>query len=196
MIIFTAIYSHRVHARANSSASSDPRVVIETSLNVTSGSMGNKDGTIPVRAMTTGAAGLNLGMRIGFFVPLLMAEYRYSAQSLDPSEVRNQNLSGSGYMAGAGLRFEIGSFMATFGYEFLGEYKLEKATTGGLDSNYSEGTGMLAWLSYRIDHKRNLYVCFHQSEFAKSKVGPTTTDITNNKLSETSYGLGLSYSFF
>ena len=196
MACFVSLSSAGAAPSRGSTGSLGPGPMIELAGFFSTGSMANESGTIAKRDVSTSAAAANLGWRFGYVAPLLVAEYRFYSQMSDPSQSANQNLSGSGFHLSAGLRFDIGKFWLTGTYQLLGTYKLEKQTTGGLESTYSEPVGSVVMIGYRLRPRTSLFLMVQKVDYKKWQLGGTNSDISSNKIGQTSYGIGASYAFY
>ena len=145
--------------------------------------------TIVSRRMLGGSAGLELGYAFSLFEPLIIAEYQYIGQTTDPSTVSSQNAGGTGYRAGAGLKFNPGGWTLVAAYDLTGSYKLNKATASGGTSTYTLPTGIHILLGHHFGASYELGLTYSSDSYASNTADGVTTDITSNKFILATYGL-------
>jgi hypothetical protein len=145
------------------------------------GSMENFDGSVPSRSANTTSLFSSLGWRFWKVIPFALIEYRFISQSKAPDQVNNQNLSGDGYLMGAGLKYRHQRTSFALGYSFFGSYKLTKKTTDGATSTYSKR--ILKSHCFLFILRRPSQVTLEDKDY----------DISTNTLNHGSYAVGFSY---
>lgn len=190
------LISFTAQAKSGGSGGREPRFMADAGIYAGTGTMASSSNSIASRAMNSGAIMAEIGMRFGFVVPFARVDYGIAGQSQDPSGFNNQNMSGTGYISSAGVRFDIKRASLSFAVEFGGSFKLDKKTTGDLESTYSSPSGMLVEAAYRFDSRRRVFLLYQQTAYVKSTLGSSDTDISNNKLTHMNYGAGFAYAIF
>ncbi len=155
---------------------------------VSGGTVSDKLGTIPGRTMVNGSAFLETGWHIKFVSPLIFGEYRYSGQTTDETTVENQNMGGSGYLFGVGLRLDFRKYFLSGYFDFSGAYKLAKTTPSGDDSVYSSPRGFHVWLGKKLTANTKWFLSFSEVSYSQSSI---FGELVENKLTQLSYGVGI-----
>ncbi|MBK9294096.1 MAG: hypothetical protein IPM57_06560 [Oligoflexia bacterium] len=111
------------------------------------------------RNMLASALFLEFGYQINDFTPYIYGEYRYMGQLTPARSVANQNMAGSGYALGAGLKYKVEDFFISGSYTFLGSYTLAKPTCRGQKHLFKcIGLYIYYWLLYWGKHRSDTFI--------------------------------------
>ena len=194
---YTPSPSGSTYAPAPSSSETPTRNGLHGSLgiNVSSGTMSNQTGSVASRALNSVSGTAQLGLKSAYLEPFLYGEYEYAQQATPASQVSNTNLSGSGYLAGAGLAFEVSGLRLSAAYIGFGKFTSTQATVNGQSSNYSDPSGFRFALDIGVGRSLLLIASYRTAQFRTFDQNTGSTDISANKLSYSKAGLGLAWGF-
>lgn len=160
------------------------------------GSSYNSDKSIPNRAVDVGELYLTGGVRYMGTTLFLLGEYRDLEQMSDVSSSDNQNLGGNGYLFGLGLNFEIYKVDFSFSYQFYGAFAMRNKTTLGESSIYSNPAGYRLQIGHLIYPRIKGFIFVNDLDFKSWDHGGTDVDISDNKLTQLTYGVGIALHVF
>ena len=153
------------------------------------GTMSNSSKSTPSRSVNT----LGLNALVGYKFPsnLLIGpsfEYRIVSQ---PGST-GPDLKGNGYVGGVGMAFSFFPVPISIGanLDFLGKHSISQKVLGA-DQSFSGVFGYRLLAGFSIFPAVSLDFIFSQHRYSDYKLGGTTLDISSDKLTHTSYGLGL-----
>src|SRR6185437_4966112 len=131
------------------------------------------------------------------FMVGVLGQYRWVGQLTDLSSVNNTNLAGHGYYLGVGGAVRLSQFLIQASFDCFGSETLSNQTSAGQTTTYSQPIGFTALIGYHAFASLpqvSVDAIFGIHSFKHENIGGTDIDISSDKLTETQYGLGLSYS--
>lgn len=164
-------------------------------LSMGAGTMKDKDDSLPKTDLLYTEATFQGAYRFGSIAPLVQLGYRYVGQTTKADDVNGNNVGGSGYTVGAGLEGFFSSVRVAAVYDLLGQYDLSKTSSGGSKVSYSKPTGFHFMIGYNWKPSWEWFVGFSQLQFNEKISASQKTDIKDNPVIQTLYGVGISYLF-
>jgi hypothetical protein len=107
-------------AASGASANSSAGFRMAIGVTAATGSTSNQSGSVASRGVNTLGLSSQLGFKSKYLEPFVYGEYDYAQQATPAAQVSNTNVSGSGYLAGAGIAIDIGSARLSGAYIALG----------------------------------------------------------------------------
>ncbi len=180
---------------AGKTVSSNSGLFALTSLHVGSGTSANSTASIQKRTMLFTEATADLGYSFGMLAPIAHVSYRYVGQQTDPSSVSDTNMAGTGYIGGAGLSADFGAIRLVASYDLLGSFQLSQKSSGGSVITYTKPTGYHVKLNYAWQGNWEFSATYTREDYKTKKSDSSETDIKDDAVYQTLYGVGLSYLF-
>ncbi len=155
------------------------------------GQSANGSGGIPTRALSTYSAYAAPGLRLGNFFVGAFGEYFIAEQLTEPAEVGNQNLRGSGYLAGPalGTRWQRVSLLA--GAPLLGRHAFRLGDASGNVNAFEKPLGARITVGYAVYWRAHLTLSAEWIAFRSQSLGASTIDVSGDPLRRYSARLGL-----
>ncbi|MEQ1876236.1 MAG: hypothetical protein ABL958_06290 [Bdellovibrionia bacterium] len=159
------------------------------------GTMKNSTGTIASRSMNNIGLSAVPSFSFGMVSALLYIDYVLTGQVTDPNEVSNTNLGGSGWIGAPGIGFEFSKISLAASYVLYGNYVASKKTAANEESSYTKPSGFVVQLGYQLNSPWTLHLIYRSVSYAKAIVGDAFSDIKDDPVQSSSYGLGIGAAF-
>lgn len=182
-------------AGASGPSNSQTGIRMAIGLSLGTGTTSNKLGTIASRAVNTAAIESHIGFKSRYFEPFVYGAYEFAQQATAAAIVSNTNLSGLGYLAGAGVALDFSVISLTATYLFVGSFKPSQSTANGQMTTYSNPIGYRFAIDGEIRPGLLLTASYRYADYTKFEQAGATSDISDNKLSRDVAGLSLSWGF-
>ena len=178
-----------------------PDFGFDAGLSMGLGSMGNHSQAIPGRTMDTLALHVMPDYKISDLSLGLNFEYDLTGQTSDPVNSLNQNLKGHGWLLGVAGQYhfrdlwKVGDLIVSVGMDFLGTYSPSLNSLSGLSTSYTHPLGYRIGVGYPVCHEATIDLAFRQDWYGHFNNGPTTTNISTDRLEQTNWSLGATYHY-
>ena len=164
-------------------------------LSAGSGTTKDQQGAIASRAVNSIAIESHLGFKSRYFEPFVYGNYEYAQQATAAAIVSNTNLSGLGYIAGAGVALDFSVISLTAAYLFIGSFTPTQKTVTGQSTTYSSPLGYRFAIDWEIKSGMLLTASYRYADYSTFEQAGVKSDISSNKLSRNTAGLSLSWGF-
>lgn len=190
LIVFGVIFAPPM-ALAETQNFNGTHAHFDLGLNEGVGTFGSQNGVIPTCSVDSTAGFLELGLNFDSVAPILYGEYSIGSQTTPVNQVANTNVSGSGYLAGGGVRFDWPKVMISALYFPVGAYTFSQPTSTGQTSSFVHPSGFQVDLGFRPMSDVVVTVNYRSVQYTSQTVNGSATGLTGNVLVNAQFGVSL-----
>ena len=124
-------------------------------------------------------AGTTLAFKFFPFYVGASADYYMVSQLTKPNDTFGNRKGTRTNLLSPPIGVSLANFNLKFDYQFMGQYELDKETTGGDKITYESPKGMRVYLGYRYSPMLELGAFYESVRYGEEKTGSSTTKLTN-----------------